>query len=228
MYIFLDESGNFKGGKDDYFVVGGFVTGDPKRTARIFRKWQHTKFPKKLRRKAEVKFSDTGLNEKLRLKTLNYFTKQDIRIFYTFLKKSNIPIEYRKKNNIETGFLYTEIVAKTLHLLLPAADLEFRVSRDNRQLKKVSQAKFNEIIKLDLLPELSAKTIIQISSIDSVTDSNIQIADWVCGALFHYYNKRNNGKSYISLLKNSVIASEELFKDYWNNFSQNKKPPFER
>ena len=37
MYIFLDESGNFKGDKEDYFIVGGFVTGDPKRTARMFR-----------------------------------------------------------------------------------------------------------------------------------------------------------------------------------------------
>lgn len=51
MNIYLDESGNFKGPKDNYFIVDGFIIGDPKRTAKAFRKWQHTKFPKKLRYK---------------------------------------------------------------------------------------------------------------------------------------------------------------------------------
>ena len=66
MYIFLDESGNFKANQEDYFIVGGFITGEPKRTAKAFRKWQYKKFPPKLQYKTEVKFSDSGLNEKLR------------------------------------------------------------------------------------------------------------------------------------------------------------------
>jgi hypothetical protein len=159
------------------FSCRGFITNDPKRTAKAFRKWQHTKFPKKIRYKTEVKFSDTGLNEKLRLKTLEYFIKQDIRVFYTFLKKSNIPLEYRKKKGLESGLLYAEIVAQTLHLLLPTTDLEFRIFRDERHLRKLPQAKFNEILKLDLLPSLPAKAVIQIEALNSSTNSNIQIAD---------------------------------------------------
>ena len=85
MYIYLDESGNFKGDKEGYFIVGGFITGDSNRTAKAFRKWQHSKFSnKKLRYRAEVKFSDTRLDDELRAKTLFYFSKQDIRIFYSF------------------------------------------------------------------------------------------------------------------------------------------------
>jgi len=228
MYIFLDESGNFLGDKDKYFIIGGFITNNPRRTAKAFRKWQHKKFPKKLRRKNEVKFSDTGLDEKLRLKTLDYFTKQDIRVFYTFLNKFNIPLEYRKKKGLETGFLYAEIVSQTLHLLLPTADLEFRIFRDRRHLKRLSQIKFNEILRLDLIPGLPAKAVIQIEALDSSTNPNIQIADWICGALFRYYNKGKNGVRYFSILKNSIIASKELFEDYWKDFSQNKKPPRKR
>ncbi|MBL7155016.1 MAG: DUF3800 domain-containing protein, partial [Candidatus Portnoybacteria bacterium] len=92
MFIFIDESGNFTGDKEPYFIIGGFITNNPRRTAKAFRKWQHTKFPKKIRYKSEVKFSDTGLNEELRLKTIEYFSRQDIRAFYTFLNKSNIPL----------------------------------------------------------------------------------------------------------------------------------------
>lgn len=214
MYIYLDESGNFTGGKEPYFIVGGFITNEPRRSAKAFRRWQHTKFPKKLRRKNEVKFSDTGLNEKLRLKTLDYFTKQDIRVFYAFLDKSNIPLEYRKKKGLETGLLYAEIVAQALHLLLPTADLEFRIFRDQRHLRKLPQIKFNEILRLDLIPNLPAKVLIEIESLDSSTNPNIQIADWICGALFRYYNKGKNGARYFSALKNSIVASKELFEDY--------------
>ncbi|MBU1291947.1 DUF3800 domain-containing protein [Patescibacteria group bacterium] len=219
MFIFLDESGNFTGDKEPYFIIGGFITNNPKRTTKAFRKWQHTKFPKKIRRKNEVKFSDTGLNEKLRLKTIEYFSKQDIRIFYTFLKKSNIPLEYRKKKGLESGLLYTEIIAQTLDLLLPTTDSEFRVFRDQRHLKRVSQTKFNKLLKPALLPNLPAKAILQIKAIDSSTDTNIQIADWICGALFRYYNEGKNGKEFFLLLKNNIIESGhcELFKDYWTN-----------
>lgn len=98
MFIFLDESGNFSGDRDDYFIVGGFVTGTPRRTAKEFRKWQHKKFPKKLRRKNEVKFSDTGLNDEMRLKTLAYFLNKIFVFFILFLKKriSRRHIEIKK------------------------------------------------------------------------------------------------------------------------------------
>ncbi|MCD6500504.1 DUF3800 domain-containing protein [bacterium] len=217
MYIFLDESGNFTGDKNRYFIVGGFLTGNARRTAKAFRKWQRRKFPKKLRYKNEVKFNNTGLNDELRLKTLSYFTKQDIRIFYTFLKTRNIPKEYRKKAGIETGFLYAEVVAKTLNLLLPTTDLEFRIFRDKRHLYRLTQAKFNERIKLDLLPKLLPRSLFQIEAIDSATNPNIQIADWICGALFRYHNNRKNGDKFFITLKNNIVASEELFKDYWAN-----------
>lgn len=223
MFIFLDESGNLTKSKESYFVLGGFITNHPRRTAKAFRKWQNIKFPKKIRRKKEVKFSDTGLDEKLRLKTINYFVQQDIRIFYTFLNKHNIPLEYRKKKGIETGLLYAEITGKTLNLLLPTTDVEFRVFRDRRQLKKLSQAKFNEILKLDLLLNLPAKAVLQIESLDSSSYVNIQIADWICGALFRYYNKGKNGEEFFLTLKNSIIDSRELFKNYWTEKWINKK-----
>ena len=205
MFIFLDESGNFTGGKEPYFIIGGFITNNPKRTAKAFRKWQYSKFSnKKLRYRTEVKFSNTRLSEEVRLKTIEYFSKQDIRVFYTFLKKFNIPLEYRRKKGLESGLLYTEITAQTLNFLLPTTDLEFRVFRDQRHLKRVPQAKFNEHLKSALLPNLSTKAILQIEALNSSTDTNIQIADWVCGALFRYYNKGKNGEKFFLLLKNNI------------------------
>lgn len=223
MHNFLDETGNFKGDEDGLFLVGGFTTGDPRRTAKAFRKWQHTKFTnKKLRYRTEVKFSDTRLNDDLRAKTLFYFTKQDIRIFYTFLKRENIPLEFRKGKRIETGRLYTKIIAETLGLLFPTADPEFRIFLDRRALKSVTQAEFKEMLRLDLLAKLPAKALLQIETVDSTTSPNIQIADWICGALYRYHTNRHNGKKFFDIIYNNITVSKELFKNYWQNLYKYK------
>ena len=227
MYIFIDESGDLGGKQSEFFVVGGFITNEPKRTARVFRKWRKIKFTnKKLRYRTELKFSDTRLTEEMRLKTLGNLAQSDIRIFYVFFKVKNIPENYRNKKGVETGLLYTEIIEQALRFLLPAGDLEFRVYRDFRQLKGVSQARFNELLKIGLSPNFSKKTVVQLEAVNSADNTNIQIADWICGALFRYYNKGKNGEKYFSLFKNSIVVAEELFKDYWENFAKNKKSPF--
>jgi len=84
-------------------------------------------------------------------------------------------------------------------------------------LRRLTEKKFNEILKLDLLPKLSPKTLVQIEAVDSAGSPNIQIADWICGALFRYYNKRRNGDRFYATIKNSIVASDELFQDYWEN-----------
>ncbi len=224
MYIFLDEAGDFKKDKEPYFIVGGFITNNPRRTTKAFRKWQHTKFPKKIRRKSEVKFTDSGLNEKFRLKTLNYLVKQDLRIFYVYLDKNNIPLEYRTKKGIETGLLYTQIVSEALELVLPTVEKEFRVFLDKRPLKGISSGQFKGLLKVKLLPHLPKGTLLQIETVDSATHPNIQIADWICGALFRFYNKRTNNEEYFKALKNSIIGEKELFPKYWEEVFKNKKP----
>lgn len=100
--------------------------------------------------------------------------------------------------------------------------MEFRLFRDKRHLRKVSKVEFNEALKLDLLPNLPAKAVVQIEATESGSNPNIQIADWVCGALYRYHNNCENGEHYYSILKNSIINKRELFKDYWANYSKSK------
>lgn len=154
MFIFLDESGNFTKDKEPYFLIAGFITNNPRRTAKAFRKWQHTKFPKKLRWKNEVKFTSSGINQLLRLKTINYLSKQDLRIFYIFLDKNNIPLKYRTKKGLETGLLYVQVVGRALEIILPIQENEFRVFLDKRPLKGISVEQFKETLRLKLLPDL--------------------------------------------------------------------------
>src|SRR3989338_5726063 len=100
MFIYLDESGNLTKSNGKYFLVASYTVGDPKRVAKAFRKWQKSKFPRKLKDQSEVKFNDPHIDEELRFKTIKYLAKQDIRIFYTYLKRKNIPEEYRKEGKV--------------------------------------------------------------------------------------------------------------------------------
>lgn len=221
MYIFIDESGNFQGDKEKLFIVGGFITGDQRATAKTFRKWQDKKFTsKKLKFRREVKFTDTRLTDKLRAQTLLYLTQQNIRVFYSFLKSKNIPLEFRKKGAIESGRLYTEIIAKTLDIIFPSAEPQVILSLDHRSLKKVSQKEFKENLRLHILLRLSKKASVYVNTVDSSADSNIQIADWICGALYRYYTNRSAGEEFYKILHSSIIASEELFKDCWKEFNK--------
>ena len=69
-FIFIDESGQFtKHNHEEYFVVASFTVGVPRRTEKSFRSWCKSRFPKKMRGQSEIKWSATGIDDKLRLKT---------------------------------------------------------------------------------------------------------------------------------------------------------------
>ena len=217
MFIYVDESGNLTKSSDKYFIVGSYTVGDPKRILNAFRRWQRKKFPRQLKVQSEVKFNDPRLDDELRIKTLKFIAKQDIRIFYTHLKVTNIPEEYRgKEGSIKTGHLYTQIIGETLELYSPITETEFRIFRDQRILKGVASKQFNESLKTHLLPQLPAKTILQIQALDSTTSPQIQVVDWVCGALARYHEKKPLGEEFFNILKNNIIKSKELFSDYWS------------
>lgn len=216
MYIYLDETGNLTKGNGKYFIVATYTVGDPTRINKAFRKWQQNKFPRLLKDQAEVKFNDPHLTDLLRLKTVEYLCKQDIRIFYTFLKIVNVPEEYRKKGVVhETGLLYTEIVASTLELYLPNTEKEFIVIRDQRGLKGVTLAQFNDKLRIRLLPQLPVKTNFKIHAVDSTSSALVQVSDWICGALARYYENKSEGREFYIKIKKNIVGEKELFSDYW-------------
>lgn len=227
-HIFLDESGQFTKHNDEkYFIVGSFMTGDYRRTNKRFRSWYKSKFPRKLRNQSEIKFSEVEISDQLRLKTLEMISNLDVRINYTFLKRENIPEEYHKDGKLSTGILYTQVVGKTLELYTPTSDLEFRVFCDQRHLKGIKRSEFKELLSARMLPLLPKGAIIQIEMVDSTADTNIQIADWISGALARYHeNKGLCGECY-DILRNNIIGSEELFKEHWETKFANKKPNHE-
>jgi hypothetical protein len=214
-YIYIDESGQFSKSKDgEYFVVGSFTVGEPRRTEKKFRSWQREKFPKRLRNQSEIKFSDINIDDNLRLKTLKNIAKMDVRIRYSFLKRKNIPSDFRKDEKIKSGLLYTHIIGATLESYLPISDCELRAFCDQRHLKGMKKSEFKETLRAQLLPQVPNGAAVEVEMLDSTTNANIQIADWITGALAHYLEGKPNGNKYYEILKNNIIEKGmELFRD---------------
>ena len=213
-YIFLDESGQFtKRDGENYFVVGSFTIGNQNRTEKQFRSWCRTKFPKKFKYLSEIKFSEIKITNQLRLKTLKFISKLDIRIHFVYFQRKNIPSNYWQKDKLQSGLLYTNVIGETLEMYLPISDNEFRVFCDQRHLKRIRRSKFKELLTARLLPQLSASSIIQIEMIDSTTNANIQIADWISWALARYLEKKPLGEECFKVLRNNLLKAEgkELF-----------------
>jgi len=225
--IFLDESGQFtKHNHEKYFVVGSFTVGNPRRTEKQFRSWHKSRFPKKIRNQPEIKFSEIKIDDSLRLKTLKFIANLDVRIHYSYLLRQNIPDDFWKKDMLQSGLLYTEIIGETLEMYLPSNDLEFRVFCDQRHLKGLKRSEFKKVLKAHLFPQLPQGSIIQIEMIYSTTNSNIQIANWIAGSLAYYLEKKHLGQEFYQILKNNILKEgSELFKDYWE-CKYNKKSQF--
>ncbi len=224
-YIFLDESGNFSKSNDGkYFVIAAFTIGDPRRAEKRFRAWHRSHFPAKIRYFSEIKFSGTHIADALRIKTLQFITELDVRIRFIYLKRENIPDEYYHKNSLKSGHLYTHVIGEILEMFLPITDGEFRVFCDRRHLKDVKVSEFKEILTTRLLPKFSKDALIRIEMVDSTTNANIQIADWIAGALAHYLEEKKLGKKFYEILKNNILGEgTELFKDHWAKKYNRKK-----
>ena len=215
MYIFLDESGQFtKHNDEQYFIVGSFTVGDNKRTDKAMRGFFRERFPKKMCTQSEIKWSQTGIHNELRLRTIKHIAKLDIRIRYGYLLRSNIPNTYRRKNKIESGMLYTNIVGDVLEQYLPTDEKEIHIFCDRRHLKGMKKKEFEEAIINRLLPRCSSGTLIQVEMVDSTLNANMQIVDWISGALARYLEGGPLGEDYYKILKNNFLCDgKEFFKE---------------
>ena len=93
--------------------------------------------------------------------------------------------------------------------------MDFKVFCDKRHLRGTTFIDFKEHIRSRILTKLPVNGIVQVEMLDSSTNPNIQIADWIVGALAHFKENKKNGELYMNILKDNILDREgkELFKE---------------
>lgn len=75
----------------------------------------------------------------------------------------------------------------------------------------MSKSEFETHIASRLLPLCIAGTMIQVRMIDSTSNVNMQIADWISGAISRYLENGKNGEDYFKILKNNFLEKGKEF-----------------
>jgi hypothetical protein len=76
----------------------------------------------------------------------------------------------------------------------------------------MSESEFKEVLKARLLPALPKDVVLQIEMVDSAAVVNVQIADWIAGALARYLENGRLGEECSKILKGNIIGEGiELF-----------------
>ena len=203
-------------GDNEYFVIASFTVAYPRASWKGFLSWKRLNFPRVIRDQTEVKFSNSAIDDELRIRTLEAIVGFNVRIRYVYLNKKNIPDKFRYKLSLREGHLYAHIVAELLEMYLPITDGELRAYCDERHLKGLGRREFQNTLQAHLIPFLSPGGLVQVDMAASHDNPNIQIADWIAGALSRHHNGRHLGERSYNTLRNSILGEgKELFKDTW-------------
>lgn len=215
MHIFIDESGQLsRNGDENYFVIAAFAVDDFRRTEKAFKAWCGSRFPKRMQRQPEIKWSSSGMDESLRLRTLKFISGLGIQIRYVYLLNKNIPNTYNGGNKFKEGLLYSDIVKSLIDLFLPTDNSEIHIFCDQRRLQGMTSSAFIEKTKNHLIDMVYSKTKIQVDILDSTNSSNIQIADWIAGAVWKYKESKEGAQKYFDILSLSkLFKGKEIFPD---------------
>jgi hypothetical protein len=106
------------------------------------------------------------------------------------------------------------MIGEIIERYMPIADTELWIFCDNRHLKGMSKREFEQEIISHLVPLCPPTTRIEVEMIDSTTNPNIQIADWIAGALARYLRDHDAGSEYYRALRNNMLNDGiEFFAD---------------
>lgn len=169
-----------------------------------------------MRGQAEIKWAGIDIDLDLRLRTLKEIAKQDVRIRYVFLKRHNIPSSYHSGGKLQQGHIYTHVIGELLEDYLPLNDRRMLVYCDQRQLKGIRRAEFKRMLRARMLPTLPAEAVFEVDMYDSEQNPNIQIADWITGAIAWKLEGKPDGDKCFAMIQNNIIGKgRELFQQDW-------------
>jgi hypothetical protein len=205
LYIYADEAGNFSGKRDAHFVLAAFSTDTPRATRKVFLTTRQTKLPKRFRSYAEVRFSDVNVPRSFKIKVLERLCAEDIGVYALILHKEGMPANLRGR---EEGLFYCRLVGELLELSPVESATQVRVLLDRRRLKNLTREQFNADLQARLA-KVAPNVRIEIEHIDSTTNVNIQIADFIAGAFFQKYERGDD--EFYRALEHCIKVEVEIF-----------------
>lgn len=200
-YGFLDESPNLQD-KSSFFSVAIILTANPdeKSYRSIFKRIRKNVLKRKQREVPELKFANS--THQLRVKVLKAISQRSIKISVFILDKAGRRIPDTPENyGIVAGFAVSEALKKHPVIVL-TFDKKYTKPKDQEKVEKTA---------LKVVGRISKKGVLQFKEhADSRTNSILQMADYIAGAVSFKYNL--NDESYWEIIKDLI---EQENKESW-------------
>lgn len=182
-YIYLDEAYNLTpGAKNQFIILGGFGTSEPKRVANAHKKIRKLVLKQK-QLGTEIKSFDRLAVEKLIPKIFKTLKDIDVVIYIIYQDKKVIPRQYYYKEKLNYERLYLEMLTILLRDEWKLkGQKQITVTADTFKTK-MDKEKIIEKVLLSLKEQYPEKHFgLQFS--DSTSDLNLQVADFIVGRFF--------------------------------------------
>lgn len=198
---FLDESPNLQD-KTSFFSVAIILTANPdeKGYRSIFKKIRKSVLKKKQKEVPELKFANS--THQVRVKVLKAISQRAIKISVFILDKAGRRIPDTPENyGIVAGFAVSEALKKHPVIVL-TFDKKYTKPKDQEKVEKTA---------LKVVGKISKKGVLQFKEhADSKTNSILQMADYIAGAVSFKYNLNDEG--YWEIIKELI---EQENKELW-------------
>lgn len=192
MVIFIDESGTLADSKDRFVVFAGVFSKNPQSLTKLIPKARKRVPPKKKRKRerlvSEFKFRSVGDSTKERI--LTALASLDVKLFVLVLDKERRKIKDTPKN-------YGLLVFTLLKQVFKKETVD----------KIVIDRHFNQVEKRQELTEqllVLCSRDIGITQVDSLTDSRVDLADFVAGAVLK--NARDGVDRFKNLIEPKIVS----------------------
>ena len=210
MKIYIDESGDlgFTEKASPYFVIAALIVREPLAIRRCFAKIRRNRLRKKYRELPEFKFNNSSPEIKKRI--LTCIASADVDIAYCVLRKEQVYPHLRSNHQIVYNYLTGSLISHIIQRFSILGDVEITV---DKSLNGIQREAFDQYLVYKTFEKNqtydSAVIRIDIEHADSRTEPCIQAADFIAGALHHYY--RTDDTTYTNLIHAKVALAFDYF-----------------
>jgi hypothetical protein len=201
--IILDESGDlgFSPHSSRYFVVAATIVHETDNMVRLAKKVRNSIRGRKW--KEELKFNNS--EEPTKMLMLKGVAKMDCQILWDSFDKNNIPMNLREDKyllyqtacEIVLQEAIKRTLAKKIHIIIDKRYSK-RSDRDRLELNVMSTLTKNHVGNFS--------PSVRISQYDSITSRELQVHDFIVGAVFQHLERGVD--TYINIIKNKIVFGQ--------------------
>ena len=215
-YIYIDESGDLGFGKkgSKYFIVSCVVIDNEKtriKFERIPKKIRQRTLKKKMKKQAELKFSNSSI--RVRKEFLEKASKLDIKIYSVIIKKELAKKQLRENLSILYNYLLKILFEKSLKKINQKQKLIIFL---DKCMSPAQRENFENYIKTEFFYYFKKMPEVKINHELSHSIPGLQVVDFICGAYGYKYNTaklKGDYDHYVKIIKNRVeVEKSDLFK----------------